>query len=422
MTVNIAMTSDILQVKKIIRMAVFLIFALGVLFLNACGSGAYSAETYGDGNNITDDAAYYPPPMPESDFFQDMRNDEPALTLEAATLPSQEIDIRNIMQAAEDLLVTMPTIFSLGFGVDSGALMSYAPDDVIGWHWFDHYGNPMYERMDFLRLGLVPRHFVLLDLDGEDIPSIFVKYEGLHIGSHAGILFRYYNGEFRQTRGIQHPWSHHGMNEYYFLATDRFYKDSQGDIIVRINDDYYGLRNYLSIHFNNYRIEPRFAFMQHMINIIDGFAYFHETLTPIMPMTELEEELTAAVRSRLGIADAPPITPAPHIVQAWPVWDAPPPECDDSLAHALHAAKVFLSDYLTIFAALPWFESDRLLQQGLFFPSVNDGRHGLYTGTQWFDLRGNAISKPPGSFSGGITAFFCNVRLRWRWHTGDYAL
>jgi len=369
------------------KLSIFFLISL-VLLLSACGRENDALPSY--------------TPMPCNSSYDNNHHEsadpsyEPTVTLP----PSPEIPICSIMQAAENLLVTMPTIFSLGFGADSGALFSYAPANVIGWYWYDRYGERIDERVGFLRDGLVPRSFMLLDLDGNGVPSIFVIYEGLHIDSSVGILFRYYSGEFREVHRVPpFTWvddfmTWRSISTYLFLSTDRFYKSEQGSIILRVDDDDYGLHAYLLISFDGYHMETHY--------IVPG-----QPLTPIASMMAIEEDLTAMVRTRLGIADASPLAPAPDFVQTWPVWDAPAPECDDPLAHALHAAKVFLSDHLTIFG------------QGLFYSIELQGGHSVWT-TRWVDTRGNAIPIPPGvSISAGDDGVDATARFAMHDLDGD---
>jgi|GEM_PF-3405256 len=203
------------------------------------------------------------------------------------------------VRAIEDFLYPLHTIFSYGTSRDSGALISY---ELLEGTWFNRHGEPI-DQPWFVQYSTVPWGFSLLDFDNNGIPEILIYYGGLHFGGPPfPAIYRFIDGRYTQV--IQ-------LNRMPDFFTDR-----DGRIIVHYNVDYGGAYGYYHLIFTDdgaqkmlisepsgddwaaWQEHHQYPYFQQNPTI---FGMPEKTLTPILPLTELENRITESVMRRHGL-------------------------------------------------------------------------------------------------------------------------
>ena len=206
------------------------------------------------------------------------------------------------IQAIEDFLYPLHTIFSYGTSRDSGALMSY---DLSEGEWFNRYGEPITQPW-FIYDSTVPWGFSLYNFNNDDIFQILVYYGGLHFGGPpAPTMYRFIDGKFRPVT--------------LFNRIPRFFMDNAGRIVVHYFVEYGGVFAYYYLVFTEDGAYKKLITSPHFPDDWDSWLEHHqytyfdynpsiwgmpdETLTPILPLTELEEYIRANVMRRHGLEE-----------------------------------------------------------------------------------------------------------------------
>ena len=216
-------------------------------------------------------------------------------------------------QVAEDFLAQFLSIFSFGdrsLGPDSGALVySYLdsgvhpPDTFV--FYYDREGNPLYDEV-FLHNGAFAWEFGLYDFDNNGIPTITVRFGFPEHGGGFSFLFRNINGEFVQMDSPiaifnQAFWTEDGRkvwfrdDEYSGLNVGYFFAEFVGNQVVVEEIDITSPWDYQDEWWQFHGMGLDF-----MINptIFDTDI----ALTRIPRMIALQNEITANIMKRLGLA------------------------------------------------------------------------------------------------------------------------
>ena len=234
-----------------------------------------------------------------------------------------ELDVQNhgALQALEDFLFPLLTIFDFGNSMNSGALISHVWRDEYGYLldeyiWVNRYGETV-KQPDFFRIGSFgcyysPLEFALYDFNHDGIPVLLVDYFPLYrCGGFVGV-YRFVDGEYKATTSTLHT----GSRE--------FFTDSAGRIVFFVENFRDGIYAYyhFTLHDEGAELElisqpdmetfgweheyyawaahHRYPYWQHSPSI---FRMPEETLTHFPRLTELEEQITANIRHRHGLGD-----------------------------------------------------------------------------------------------------------------------
>lgn len=213
------------------------------------------------------------------------------------------------IQALEDFLFPLLTIFDLGHSRDSGALISYVIGDEYGNYtgWINRYGESI-EPPNFLRGCCAPSSFRLYDFDNDGIPELFINYHPLAHGGGGAVLYRFKDGEYRRTALSIAPGGY-------------FFTDSAGRIVFFDSNWYSGEIAYFYFTLHDEKgaeleMISQFDFSSetghsewyehhrypYWYNNPTIFRMPEETLTPIPRLIELEEQITANIRRRHGLS------------------------------------------------------------------------------------------------------------------------
>jgi len=211
------------------------------------------------------------------------------------------IDDIHINQAIEDFLYPLHTIFSFGHSRDSGALISY--EHSTG-EWFNRYGE-LIEPPPFFQYSSIPIDFSLYDFDNDGIPYLLIYIAGLGFGGPAfPMLYRFIDGSYEPA--------------IWFDRAPAFFRDREGRVIVHYDVNYGGHYAYYYLIFTEDGVEKELIvtpnwddmnewWLHHQYPYWEQnptiFSMPEETLTPILPLTELEHLITEAIRSRHGLSD-----------------------------------------------------------------------------------------------------------------------
>ena len=207
----------------------------------------------------------------------------------------------NINQVIEDFLYPLHTIFSSGHSRDSGALISY---ELSTDKWFNRYGEQI-EPPSFFQDSSIPIGFSLYDFDSGGIPYLLLHIAGLGFGGPAfPMMYRFIDGSYEPA--------------IWLGRTPAFFRDRDGRVIVHYNVDYGGHYAYYHLIFTDDSVEKELIARPNWGDM-DSWWLHHqypywwqnptiygmpdENLTPILPLTELENHITEAIRSRHGLSD-----------------------------------------------------------------------------------------------------------------------
>ena len=212
-------------------------------------------------------------------------------------------------QVTEDFLAEFLSIFSFGWGPDSDALVRFyrvSPFVPPYFIYYDQMGNIIEDVSFLLGNAMVAFGFELFDLDHSGIPDIVVRFSVPDICASTRILYRFIDGKFVPSEPLEHF---------------SFFRNEEGHIIALFNSMlgqsmvgyYYMVFDGLEIilepivtevddwaawwSFHTYRQNADGA---HILDIDTIFG----TDIPIIHvprMTELEAEITASIKERLGL-------------------------------------------------------------------------------------------------------------------------
>ena len=230
----------------------------------------------------------------ETDYYDELNNEL-----------NNELNESDPIQAAEDFLYSLLTLWDFGAYRDSGALISFVHWCNDGYYgWFDRYG----ERIDvpwFAQDSVIPTAFSLLDFDNSGIPDILVYYAGLGFGGPPSpTLYQFIDGTFMPT--------------FVFGRMPMFFASNSGDIIVHYNMDYGGHFGYYFLIFSEDGVKEELIVRPHWDeDSWDSWWAHHErpywydnpsiygmpdeTLTRLARLTELENRITNSIRGRHGL-------------------------------------------------------------------------------------------------------------------------
>jgi len=245
---------------------------------------------------------------------------------EAATMLMRLIEGAETLyhQAAEDLLIQLPTLFSLGRERNDGELYNFD-----GTNWFDQYGNSI-EPPAFLIHYLIPINYSMYALCQDEPPTIFVLFGSLNSCERMMVVYRFIDGEYQKTTSGT-------------LVVYQLFRDSAGRVILHYNSRFYGYHDYYYLTFSGTEMildpiitnesweDESGSWHSYFRNHITGerlpfenateetgwfceawerhhastpafiFGMPNETLTPIHPLTDLQDSINASVRARLGL-------------------------------------------------------------------------------------------------------------------------
>ncbi|MCL2376035.1 MAG: hypothetical protein FWC76_01435 [Defluviitaleaceae bacterium] len=177
-------------------------------------------------------------------------------------------------QAAEDFLAQFLSIFSFSDDADAGALITI--------DWYQHVF--LNRAGDIIEIGDIPflwtdgraTRFQLYSFDDSGIPYIIIWSHPFNHGGFGATLHQFIDGEF--------------VPIYTFGDWFNFFHDKHGRIIVSFSDDYTGVHGdyYMDIEDGDVTFEP--------LPIGADIA-----IAPILPLSDLEDEITASIMERLGL-------------------------------------------------------------------------------------------------------------------------
>ncbi|MCL2563630.1 MAG: hypothetical protein FWE08_06305 [Oscillospiraceae bacterium] len=236
-------------------------------------------------------------------------------------------------QSPEEFLIQFPTLFSFSWERDGGELYNFDTAwDGIGSPWFDSQENRI-DPPDFLWVSewgdsFVPLRYHLYDLTDDEMPIILILW-GIPQTSEA--VYIVYRSTDRVYQEVGRLW-----------LVAQFFRDDAGRIVV-LNDEpsYFMVMNYDYITFNDTGmtvapiidapLDENWNWQGHFHNYTTGeqspfvggddwlvpceaweshhadgpprtiFGMPNETITPIVPLTDLQERINAEVRARLGL-------------------------------------------------------------------------------------------------------------------------
>ena len=294
-------------------------------------------EEYYDPNEETsnDEQAYLPEPDDET--------------------PPEEsyVPVESWMIALEDLLSQMTTIFEppawaevrwnddwtaeeftgryvLGWGENWVPITTYVRPDIFfimnGGGFFDAFGNRINDAPWLISwhgsgwsMYNFASSFRLFDFGNNGIPDLVVHYSQTFEGGYGGAtqVYRYVNGSFRRLENSGRLTSQHML-----------FVDVNGNIIAFINNAYFGDFYYAEVTLTNNRLDMReivsmwdlgweweqwqdFHWLERSQDadgnwrLVDGWMFRNPTIlgtnipiTPLEPLTSLQEEITANLRDR----------------------------------------------------------------------------------------------------------------------------
>jgi len=267
----------------------------------------------------------YPDTVPET---RDIQTEAPDMQMPGGNQTS-DVPATGGNQAAQtplsveaEFLSRFPTLFSFSWERDGGAFLNFDMDGT-GTGWFDRHGNSV-EAPTFLRRDLVPVNYSAYDFDNSGRPTIILRFGGPTC-DFAMPLFRFIDGAYREVALLE--WGSGWFRDSAGRIV-RFYDNRRDGIIgyyhitfsgssmtrtpiLTESGDYdeYGNRQG---HFYNHITGERIPFIgdgwyceawaAHHAGGTPGTIFgTNETLTPIQPMTDLQNSINAEVRARLGV-------------------------------------------------------------------------------------------------------------------------
>ena len=255
-----------------------------------------------------------------------------ATRAEAATMLMrfiEGVEISPYRQGAEALLSQYVTLFSLGRDRNAGELLNL---DLYLGGWFDQDGQEI-ETPSFLRNDLIPIRYGIYDLGQDEPPTIFVLFSAPASCEMGVAVYRFIDGAYQEIGGL--------------FEGGHFFRDGTGRVILHYNDRKNGYHVYYYFTFGNdgmdlapiISIQSDFDevgnWQGYFLNHITGerlpfegpseetgwfcdawdahhadtpefiFGIPSETLTPIHPLTDLQNSIDASIRARLGLSIDP---------------------------------------------------------------------------------------------------------------------
>jgi len=209
-------------------------------------------------------------------------------------------------QVAEDFLAQFLSIFSLGWGEDSGELVwhldhaYWLSDDPF---YFDIDGNPLTDEI-FLRGFLSANSFRLYELDDSGIPAIMIFFGPPAMCGGFNVLYRYIDGRFVE------------MYPPIWRFTQVFRADD-GRLVLVTNYEQSGyFVEFNFVEFDGIGMTVEMAASSELMgDSVGEFVMSSEFLTEptiygvgvpiveIRPMIAMRYEIEANVRARLGLAE-----------------------------------------------------------------------------------------------------------------------
>ena len=172
--------------------------------------------------------------------------------------------------------------------------------------YYDREGNPLYDEV-FLHYGASAWSFRLFDFDNNGIPTITVRFSAPEQGGGFNFLFRYIDGEFVQINSPiavfnQAFWTEDGKmvwfrdDQYSGIDNGYFFAEFVGNqVVVEEIDTTSPLDNW----------EEWWQFHGMGLDFMINPTIFGTdiALTRIPHMKALQNEITASIMARLGLAD-----------------------------------------------------------------------------------------------------------------------
>ncbi|MCL2568771.1 MAG: hypothetical protein FWE12_04960 [Oscillospiraceae bacterium] len=323
------------HIRTRLTLIVFLAFSL--VFLTACG-GSGPPEPPPLAQEMP---AASPPdliPLPESPEYEEYA---PAPTLEPPayeeydTPEPEEIPIEHPPLSPEaEFLSQFVTLFSMGWGRDAGELYNFDRAFIVDGSsgWFDRDGNEI-ETPSFLKHdAFVPVSYRLYDLDHGDMLTILIRFGRPNTSEGGYSVYRFVDGTFQEVRRFPN-WGFAGL-----------FRDNANQIVAAWISPNFMDYSYLTFSGNTMQLDPiigeyryfceetqetRVYFRNHVtgesishaeareLGIFEAWEAHHsspefqtnptifgfpdEPLTPIPPLTDLQTEINASIKARLGI-------------------------------------------------------------------------------------------------------------------------
>ncbi|MCL2562888.1 MAG: hypothetical protein FWE08_02495 [Oscillospiraceae bacterium] len=231
------------------------------------------------------------------------------------------------LSAEAEFLSQFVTLFSFSWERNGGALYNL---DWVGGEpsWFDRNGNPIGWPSFASDEWFIPVRYHLYDLDNNSVSTIFIHFNSMGSSEGAYVIYRLINGTYQEV----------GRLPYMGLS---LFRDSSGRLVALYHSPYYEHYAYYYLTFSGNVLRKEVivdtqayylageGWQQYFFNHITGertpfeerspwgscsaweahyaqgsptiFGMPDERLTPIRPMTELQESINAAVRARLGV-------------------------------------------------------------------------------------------------------------------------
>jgi len=210
--------------------------------------------------------------------------------------------------------------------------------------FYDRYGNRITDA-PWMLWDVYATDFSLWSFDDDDMPTIIVYYMGNYVGSGDGgppaSLFRYVDGEFKRVSYLRHqlsPWIDSGEVSYSWFPFQGYYSDEEGSLVGYFYGIVQPIPFYTHITFRNNSAlmnviarseidwethdweNPEYIWTNYLTGESNIVAPAHRPwdsvlfapryisrfipgsniyLTPIMPLTDLQESITESVTQRL---------------------------------------------------------------------------------------------------------------------------